>query len=311
MADTKKHVNGEFAWTLAGQPWMALWPTIESELRKVVWRRLPSECDVDDVLQEVCTRMLSSGKELADLGEAVRYATTIACNYVRDLHRRRNRSLPTDCFEHTSQDVERAVLARLRFRALEEGVAALSADDRQAFADPKGDASLKSGAVRVRRSRVRARIAASIKGAVGGGFAFPRLRWFLVPASAAALFVPTFPTLPQAEPHAATAAPAIGGTHHSGPFLQGRSNPVGRLPSAPSVVPATSAAAGREPVYRRGQYKPEYAVDGPMGTGAETGRWDPPEGDGAQPLVCISGVSPTGDVCTPADAHPRNAKPPT
>ena len=63
MAVTEKHVTNESTWTLGGQPWMAVWPTIESELRRVVWRRLPSECDVDDVLQEVCARMLGSGKE--------------------------------------------------------------------------------------------------------------------------------------------------------------------------------------------------------------------------------------------------------
>jgi len=209
MAVTEKHATSDSTWTLGGEPWMDVWPVIETELRKVVSRRLPRDCDVADVLQEVCVRMLEARKAFSDPGEAVRYATTVACNYVRDLHRRRSRSLPADCFDHCSEDVERSVLARLRFEALAERVEALNPVDREAFADPRGDTSLKSGAMRVRRSRVRARLSASIESAVGGGFAWPRLRWLLAPASAAALLVPAFPSLP------AEQGPAPGGQRYT------------------------------------------------------------------------------------------------
>lgn len=311
MAVTEKPVTSDSTWTLGGEPWMSVWPTIESELRKVVWRRIPSEFDVDDVLQEVCARMLGSRKELADVGEAVRYATTVACNYVRDLHRRRSRSFPAECFERTSQDVERAVLARLRFQALEERVMALGSEDRQAFADPQGDASLKSGAMRVRRSRVRARLAASIKGAVGGGFALPRLRWFLVPASTAALLVPALPVLPGVEAEgAAEAAPASAAAPYSIPLLQGSSDPGVHPATNPKNGLRTSSSPATRHVDQRGRYTPDQTIEGPMGAGAEAGRWDPPTGKEEQPLLCVSGVNPKGDVCTPPEAHPRNVQPP-
>lgn len=289
---------------------MTVWPMIESELRKVVWRRIPADCDVRDVLQEVCARMLESGKTPAEPAEAVRYATTIACNYVRDLHRRRNRSLPADFFDYSSQDVERAVLARLRFEALERRVAALDAKDRQAFADSQGDPALKSGAMRVRRSRVRARLAASIKSAVGGGFTLPRLRWLLVPASAAAVFVPAFPTPPGAEAEGRETPSASGGLSATGSdrYLSATLPPAPRSMTYLSST-ASSRRGGEQPVDQGSQYKPEHAVEGPLGTGAETGTWDPPPDEEEQPLVCVSGVSPHGDVCTPPEAHPRNLEP--
>lgn len=311
MPVTENRVTSESGRTLGGQPWMTVWPTIESELRKVVCRRLPPECEIDDVLQEVCARMLGSRRELSDASDAVRYATTIACNYVRDFHRRRSRSFPADCFERTSQDVERAVLARLRFQALEERVMGLGAEDRQAFADPQGDPSLKSGAMRVRRSRVRARLAASIKGAVGGGFALPRLRWFLVPASAAALFVPALPVLPGVEAEGAEAAPASAGAPYSVPALQGSSDPGAYPATNPKTVLRTSSPPATSHVDQRGRYTPDQEIDGPMGAGAEAGSWDPPTGQEEQPLLCLSGVTPNSDVCTPPEAHPRKVEQPT
>lgn len=311
MAVTKKSVTSDSEWTLGGQPWMAVWPTVESELRKVVCHRIPADCDVRDVLQEICARMLESDRTFASPGEAVRYATTSACNHVRDLYRRRSRSLPADYFEYASQDVERAVLARLRFEALEQGVAALNAKDCLAFADPQGAPALKSGAMRVRRSRVRARLAASIKSAVGGGFALPRLRWLLVPASAAAVFGPAFPMLPDAGAVGRESPGASARSYETGSSRQYAPHGLVRPPSGMThgAPTASSRPGGEHPANQAGQYKPERAVGGPLGTGAETGTWDPPPGDEAQPLVCVSGLSPHGDVCTPSEAHPRNLGP--
>lgn len=311
MTVTESPVTSGFRWMLGGEPWMTVWPTIESELRKVVCRKIPVDCDVSDVLQEVCTRMLESDRKPGDPGEAVRYATTIACNYVRDLHRRRNRSLPAGLFDGASQDVERAVLARLRFEALEHKVAALDANDRQAFADPQGDPSLKTGAMRVRRSRVRARLAASIKSAVGGGFALPRLRWLLIPTSAAALFVPALPMLPDAKAEAPDSARASARPSEPDSSHRYTYEAPGRPPSGTThVAPTASSRPGGGPYAdQRGQYRPDHSVEGPLGTGAESGTWEPPAGNEEQPLVCLSGVSPNGDVCTPPEAHPRNLEP--
>lgn len=305
MAVTEKGAIGECTRTLGGVPWMVLWPTIESELRKVVRRRLPPDCDVRDVMQEVCVRMLESPRSPADPGEAVRYATTIACNYVRDLHRRRIRSRVLVEIEDGYQDVERAVLARLRFDALQERVAAMDADDRQAFADPHDDPMLKTGAMRVRRSRIRARVAASIKSSVGGGFAIPRLRWLLAPAAAAMFVAPTFDR--SAEDRPADPAPAT-----SAPLLDARpkdswfevSTQIRSISEFGTVI-APSPPGLPDSMDGRGSYKPEVVIQGPAGTGGQAGAWEPPAGSPEQPLVCISGVSPSGDLCTPAEVHPR------
>lgn len=306
MAVTERNSSSEPNWTLGGEPWMAAWPAIESELRKVVCRRIPADCDVRDVLQEVCVRMLESGRALDEPGEAVRYATTVACNYVRDLHRRRSRSLPTGVFDVVSEDVERAVMARLRFEALTQGVAELDPKDRHAFADPCGDPALKTGAMRVRRSRVRGRLAASIKGAVGGGWGLPRLRWLLLPASAAAVLVPAFPVLPGGGGAVPAMPAASGRSAEAEPDDHG---PAGS-PDAPATATANLTPTGSnrrtgEPPDRRGQYKADHVIDGPIGTGAQTGTWTPPHGEDVQPLICLSGVSPDGDLCTPEEAHPR------
>jgi hypothetical protein len=73
----------------------------------------------------------------------------------------------------------------------------------------------------------------------------------------------------------------------------------------------TSSPPATSHVDQRGRYTPDQAIDGPMGAGAEAGSWDPPAGEEEQPLLCLSGVNPSGDVCTPPEAHPRNVEPPT
>lgn len=281
---------------LGGLPWAAVWPGVERDLRRIVCRRLPGDVEVDDVVQEVFLRLLAAHTPLRTADDLLRYATKTACNYVTDLHRRGHRAATAvGLGEPTSEDVERSVLNRLRFEALASGVADLSDQDRAAFADPGGDPARTTGAMKVRRSRVRARLRAQVKKAIGGGFVVPRLRWLLVPAAAAGIVVPS--PLPLLEPFAPRSPKAT---------VQLPEEHVARV-SAPARALEGSYAPAVAPVVRvvpqrpvdekaRGTYNPDVVVQGPNGLGGDTGTGEPPR-DGPPPLVCVMRVLPSGDLC--------------
>ena len=242
-------------------------------------------------------RLLTARPALASPQDVVRYATTTACNYLKDLYKHDNRAAMAVAFTDESTDhVERAVLSRLRFEALVERVGSLDEADRLAFEDPRGDPGRSTGAMRVRRARVRARVREHIDKVIGGGFLVPRLRWFALSAAAAGIAVPSAVPLRQpadlpAPPTAPTSAAPQVDSGHWFESLKGGARP---LSAHPEMEPGDTAPPRKKTP--RWTYNPEAVIGGPSGPVADTGTGNTPR-QGPQPLVCVRRLVPGNDSC--------------
>lgn len=113
----------------AAAPQLLTTPTLHSDLRRMVRRRVPDR-DVEDIVQEVLCDALARPLPASSPRDVARWVMAIAKNKVADYHRRAGRELPSDELEigASSSVVEDRDL--------------LGAVLREAAADPRGSETL-------------------------------------------------------------------------------------------------------------------------------------------------------------------------
>jgi hypothetical protein len=130
------------------------WPVVEGRVRRFLQSQRAPGPLVDDLLQEVATRAMTSGFAYTDVEELVRWSCTVARNLLVSEHRRVSRSVNRDAPAQAAAADQRA-LDRLEMRSVIEAIARLSARDQEALLGQLRPPAASTG----RRGDVRANVA--------------------------------------------------------------------------------------------------------------------------------------------------------
>lgn len=153
-----------------------VWPQVARRLNGFLARRGTPASEVEDVIQEVALRVVSSRVPFTDADDLLPWCLVTARNV--DIGRRRytTRVVVGDCPEQRTPSLEETVDARLRLEATLDALVRLSSADRQILVEAlEGQDRGAASAVRVARHRARRRLAKALGSAIAAVVAIRRV----------------------------------------------------------------------------------------------------------------------------------------
>jgi hypothetical protein len=287
------------------------WPLVEVRVRRFLHSQRAPLPLVDDLLQEVATRAMTSGFAYTDVEDLVRWSCTVARNLLVSEHRRTSRTVDRDEPGQAAAADQRA-LDRLEMRSVIDAIGRLSPRDQEALLGQLRPPPASSG----RRADVRANVAlfrarSRLHHLLGVVLAPVVLAWHRwrgrgvgITAIALAAAVPVAfvamtptPTSPQVTEQVLTAPPAPQGNGTPQAAGAAAPDPTG---ARPHVMPPATAGPTKP---RAARVEP---VPGPLPSPPVTVRVATPVGphqtrvrekDGPEPLVCLRKLPVVSSAC--------------
>jgi DNA-directed RNA polymerase specialized sigma24 family protein len=241
----------------------SVWPEVAARLRSMLRRRGVRHHDIDEIVQETATRVITSAVPYADADDLFRWASVVGGRLAIDLRRRGARlsgeELPdrADTIDVADAAEHRVVLGAVRNRLRE-----LSSRDQEVLLSSLHDepASSRRESVRmaVARHRARNRLRVLLDGLAGSALLawLRRSRFWSAPVEAIA-----YAAMPTAACVLITMG-VWGGSAHHRPNDQGQA-----LTAATQVVPVPAASSTASPSTR---------AAGPVDGGASSSPSRPP-----------------------------------
>lgn len=267
------------------------WPAVETPLRRYLGSIGVNRHDIDDLVQETASRVISSNVSYNDAGQLRAWSFVVARRLLADLHRASRRQVELDdsrCPDLTQDDLMRQVEDRAVIETVLASAAQLSAVERRHLTGRPVGSAAELNRARVARHRARQRLRRLV-GPLVVVAAMMRRRLAFTSASvgAAALALPLALLPGHGHPPDSRVVPITDqpGAARTAAETETVERPGARtVPRAPLMIPgAAHGHRGNGPLARA----PVVRAFGPAGSNAHAAVGP---NDGRQPPVCLNGT---------------------